>query len=710
MRVFQWLSIFFFLVLLGVGCQGERQSKDLSGRLGSQQTAIIYGVDDRKDAIEHPDAKLRQLSAAVGALIRSSRIKIDGRTGDVTLASTTLNEKTKASSSYKGKEMCQNEPFRDDPAPASCSVFLIGPRLMATAGHCISTRPPLSPQAATAWCNSRFVVFGFAKNKNGQVPKLTQDNVYRCSRVLLHKLTRTAPVVDIGVFELDREVKGIKPLDVEWKVTLKKDEPLAVMGFPSGIPLKIAAGGKVTNERTKQGDYFITNLDTLPGNSGSPVFSTQSYKVVGVHVRGRRPVYIIDPKEDCVKSNVVPQNPGKQAATYMIHGQVEKCKSDKDCKGGLVCQQDLCSPAQADLVITKLEVTTSSLVLGLPINVQVVVKNQGRLDIPDSFRVGLWRSRNGIICPSCGDDKLLGTLQVTTGLKAGESYTGTFGFKAVVPITAGKQYLGAYADDFVGDAASRFGKVRESSEGNNYRSTQVEIQKCLSECKQTGAARCVGQRIDVCEKDAQGCLVWSLEQFCKTPSVCQKGKCIKTCQDTCPFEDDKKCEGLDVMVCKVQASGCRAWETIQTCKKEEETCTKSVCVPIPKKDNGKACEKDNDCKSGKCVSKGGKKTCVQGCEAQGDCSSLTATPFCLNGFCQALPKGSCLTIRDCAKSEICSSHKCLPDPKKVGCGCDVNATPHTPRDIGWLLVLLFGLFGLRRKKRGLASLRNVCKL
>jgi hypothetical protein len=65
----------------------------------------------------------------------------------------------------------------------------------------------------------------------------------------------------------------------------KKDEPLYMLGHPLGLSLKYSFGGKVTYvEESKS--HFKHNLDAFGGNSGSPVFSCRTNKVVGLLQKG----------------------------------------------------------------------------------------------------------------------------------------------------------------------------------------------------------------------------------------------------------------------------------------------------------------------------------------------------------------------------------------------------------------------------------------
>jgi Peptidase S46 len=58
-----------------------------------------------------------------------------------------------------------------------------------------------------------------------------------------------------------------------------------VVGYPTGLPEKLAAGAKV---HALTPYFFTSNLDAFAGNSGSPVLDARTNEVVGVVVRGNR--------------------------------------------------------------------------------------------------------------------------------------------------------------------------------------------------------------------------------------------------------------------------------------------------------------------------------------------------------------------------------------------------------------------------------------
>src|SRR5262249_37357901 len=57
-----------------------------------------------------------------------------------------------------------------------------------------------------------------------------------------------------------------------------------VIGHPSGLPAKFAGGAAVRNNQPNA--FFVANLDTYGGNSGSPVFNSDTHVVEGILVRG----------------------------------------------------------------------------------------------------------------------------------------------------------------------------------------------------------------------------------------------------------------------------------------------------------------------------------------------------------------------------------------------------------------------------------------
>ena len=64
---------------------------------------------------------------------------------------------------------------------------------------------------------------------------------------------------------------------------VKTAQGVYVIGHPCGLPLKYVPDAEVRENAAAS--FFVANLDTYGGNSGSPVFNAQNNKVEGILVR-----------------------------------------------------------------------------------------------------------------------------------------------------------------------------------------------------------------------------------------------------------------------------------------------------------------------------------------------------------------------------------------------------------------------------------------
>lgn len=169
--------------------------------------------------------------------------------------------------------LCPEEPFRPQPAPGFCSGFLVGPRHLVTAGHCIRNKPE---------CAATEFVFGFHLRNDGANPRaVPSDAVYECSRIERRRRSETR---DWTVVVLDRPVRGRPALPVRRGGEPADDVPVALVGHPAGLPSKVATGrGWVDPEDPELLRY---DIGTWKGSSGSPVVNAASGLVEAVHVRG----------------------------------------------------------------------------------------------------------------------------------------------------------------------------------------------------------------------------------------------------------------------------------------------------------------------------------------------------------------------------------------------------------------------------------------
>ncbi|MFA6030820.1 MAG: serine protease [Elusimicrobiota bacterium] len=224
---------------------------------------VIYGDDDRLDLWQVKNFRLKQLADSTVALFKAGDIQMSGGKAKLTVAS------------YAEElQLCKEEPFFDQVTGAFCSGSLVGPDLMMTAGHCVRTEDA---------CKGVRFVFGFGIKEQGVLPReVPASDVYSCAKIVGRM--EEGEGADYAIVKLDRKVTGHKPLQLNRAGVVAKDTPLFVIGHPAGLPTKVAGGAKV-RDASPEG-FFVANLDTYGGNSGSAVFNATTGLVEGILVRG----------------------------------------------------------------------------------------------------------------------------------------------------------------------------------------------------------------------------------------------------------------------------------------------------------------------------------------------------------------------------------------------------------------------------------------
>ncbi len=241
-------------------------------------TKVIYGDDNRADAYVVDRAEVRELADSTVALFNSQDL-VENQSGKVSFPAKIFGV---------ANRLCKDEPYRDQPSGAWCSGFLVGEDMIATAGHCIPT-----PEK----CATTSFAFGYKMNGPQSAALETQaSEVYKCASIVKREQINNAQ--DYALIKLDRKVVGHRVLKLAHQKARKNDS-VFVIGYPSGIPVKIAGGAGV--RATKKG-FFVANLDTYGGNSGSAVFDSITLEVVGILVRGEKD-FIFDQENSCMKSN-----------------------------------------------------------------------------------------------------------------------------------------------------------------------------------------------------------------------------------------------------------------------------------------------------------------------------------------------------------------------------------------------------------------------
>lgn len=276
----------------------------------------IYRGDSRVEVHEYPDDSIRDMASGVAGMVRSFRLlerdpylrrpTVNDRNNEIEMM---LIDQDKSSihksiesliRSYESKKeaanlassellddqyyyfdigrtmkrnmnVCAGERFIDQPVLPDCTGFLIADDLLVTAGHCVETEYQ---------CRNFRWAFGFVDG----VTRLERSDVYSCVEIVEHSLATTSFITkDYSIIRLDRPVLGREPLPIRTEGRISAGEELAVIGHPTGLPMKIADNATVQNSRI---NFFYSDLDTFSGNSGSPVIGVHTGQVEGILVEG----------------------------------------------------------------------------------------------------------------------------------------------------------------------------------------------------------------------------------------------------------------------------------------------------------------------------------------------------------------------------------------------------------------------------------------
>jgi Trypsin-like peptidase domain len=244
---------------------------------------VIYCDDDRKNYADAAPIEQKAADSTV-IFVRQGRLVADQMTGSWSLPTTTAglctpDQVAELNRSRSPGEQYPPERFFDEPAPGFCTGFKVGKDLVATAGHCV--KDALDCQSIRMVTGYKIDGLAAAPNKN-----IAASRVFACKEIVGR--TQSNDGVDWAVIRVDREMSSIPEVALRSSGTPSAAEAMTVVGYPVGLPVKIAGGANV---REIKPHFFVTNTDTYGGNSGSPVFSSDALAkgdllVEGILVRG----------------------------------------------------------------------------------------------------------------------------------------------------------------------------------------------------------------------------------------------------------------------------------------------------------------------------------------------------------------------------------------------------------------------------------------
>jgi hypothetical protein len=224
----------------------------------------IWGKDGRRDYYEIKDERIKKNADGVAAIFLKDDL-IPGTQGISTL---------RVKNYGKSFNLDGAEPFRQQPVAAGrlCTGFLVQEDVIATAAHCADEKNVT---------DLRFV-FGYEmEDPFTPVTHTAEKNIYKGKKIIRRVYDR--PIgADWALVRLDRKVEG-QPVVTLSEKEISCRQSVYIIGYPLGLPLKYAPRACV---RSFNETCFSADLDVYCGNSGSPVFDSETHQAIGIVIRG----------------------------------------------------------------------------------------------------------------------------------------------------------------------------------------------------------------------------------------------------------------------------------------------------------------------------------------------------------------------------------------------------------------------------------------
>lgn len=267
------------LAVFLVSCSPKGQDTFLSHKATQVSTGIIYGEDSITE-VETVNKYEVNKNASV-ALINKSDLQL----------SAPHQYKLAPSSVLDLYGTCSDLKLNPEAASSFCSGVLISPNIVLTAGHCVGINHP---------CEDTAFVFGYENDLlQSSENTIFDSQIYHCKKMLTQKDDQVN-VLDFTLVQLDRNVPLFPAYMIfQMRQKFQPGTSIYTIGYPLGTPKKMAYG-TVRSANVVSG-AINADLDVFSGNSGGPVFDTQTNQLIGI-ISGGEDDFEFDEVKRCEKS------------------------------------------------------------------------------------------------------------------------------------------------------------------------------------------------------------------------------------------------------------------------------------------------------------------------------------------------------------------------------------------------------------------------
>ncbi len=234
----------------------------------------VRGDDDRTDirCLDDRGVGIKDSLAVLGASRSVAAMFYTEYVEDLGGGRYRANPRIPTLAALKHEAMCDDEPFAHQPRGAWCGAVLVAPGVMLMADHCIRVLPSEEQNIRKLQ-----FFFDFVIPESGDTVEMHAEN--RCVPAPHHHKIRVGPHLAMMNVVCPPNFSRT-PAVVREADAAPTDGEVFAIGFPLRVPAKFSGWAKVL--KSHDGPLmFQADLDVFPGNSGSPVFSTD-HKLVGI--------------------------------------------------------------------------------------------------------------------------------------------------------------------------------------------------------------------------------------------------------------------------------------------------------------------------------------------------------------------------------------------------------------------------------------------